>query len=238
MAGKKILVSLTSLAAISELNLSGWRSKIQEIKSFDLTEIALFLTGLQAKERKKIYKALENTPIKSIPHVHIRTDMTLNEIEYLSRKYGVKVFNLHSTSEWPLVYDYGIYFEKIFIENCRTVPNEDEMKKFGGLCVDFAHWEGKILEGNQEYDNKMRYMADNFPIGCAHISAIKDKPVPIVINKNIEMYDSHELGALKELDYIKKYKKYLPNIISIELEDSIEKQLEAKKYLEEIIAEK
>lgn len=232
---RKILVSLTSLAAISEFDLSGWRPKIQEIKKFGLTEIALFLTGLQKEERKELYEALENTSIKIIPHVHLKTDMSLEELDYLSERYKVEVFNLHSTAEWPLMYDYGKYFEKIFIENCWNVPKEEEIKKFGGLCVDFAHWEGKRLENDLNYDKNMTYAVENYRIGCAHVSVIKDKPTPVVINKNLLMYDSHEMESLRELDYIKRYKKYLPNIISIELENSIKEQIEAKKYLEKIL---
>ena len=43
------------------------------------------------------------------------------------------------------------------------------------------------------------------------------------------MYD------LSELDYVKKYVKYLSPICAIELENSFKQQLEAKKYIENII---
>ncbi len=236
MGNRKILVSLTTLSNISKQNLdSSWESKIEEIKESNLEEMALFLTGLDKKERAKLYNAIENTSIKSIPHVHLRTDMEQDELEYLDKKFHVRAFNLHSTSVWPLIHDYGKYVSKIYIENVETVPNEDELKIFGGLCVDFAHWEGKRLEDDQDYDQRMKYMAENYRIGCAHVSVIKNKPTPVVINKNLLMYDSHELENFGELDYIKRYKKYLPNIISIELENSIKEQLEAKKYIEKLI---
>jgi len=219
------------------MNLLGWRSKIKEVKRFGLTEIALFLTGLGKRERESLYRALEDTAIKKIPHIHLRTDMSPEEIDYLMKTYKVEVFNLHPTVQWPLIYDYSKYFSKIYIENAETVPSESELKKMGGLCVDFSHWEGKRLENDQNYDKRMEYMAGIYKIGCAHISAVKDKPTPVVINKKIEMYDSHILDDLSEIDYIKKYKKYLPNIISIELENSIKKQLEAKEYIEKIISD-
>jgi hypothetical protein len=41
--------------------------------------------------------------------------------------------------------------------------------------------------------------------------------------------------SLDELDYVCNYRKFLPQYISIELENSLERQLEAKKYLEEIL---
>ena len=217
------------------MNLSGWRSKIEEINSLGLTEIALFLTGLGKEERKDLYDVLENTPISSIPHVHLRTDMALDEIDYLSDKYKVEAFNLHSSTEFPLQYDYGKYASKIFLENCYVVPGESELQKFGGLCIDFSHWEEKKLENDQNYCEKMERAVANYMIGCAHVSAIEDRPIPVVINSKIKEFSSHVLESMHELDYIKKYKKYLPNIISIELENPIQEQLEAKKYLENII---
>lgn len=237
MGSKKILVSLTTLSNISEKNLnSGWKSKIEEIRENKLKETALFLTGLGSEdERKELYNALENTSVRSIPHVHLRTDIKLRELDYLFQKYNVKAFNLHSIVDWPLKYDYGKYASMIFLENGWSIPNEDELKKFGGLCVDFAHWEAKRLEKDQEYCSEMDKIIEKHKIGCAHISAIKNEPTPMVVNRNILEFDSHELANLKELDYIKKYKKYLPDVISIELENSIEEQLEAKKYLEKII---
>ena len=48
-------------------------------------------------------------------------------------------------------------------------------------------------------------------------------------------YSSHLLKDYHELDYIKKYKKFLPDLISIELENSFKELLEIKKYLEKII---
>lgn len=37
------------------------------------------------------------------------------------------------------------------------------------------------------------------------------------------------------MDYVKKYKKYLSDIISIELENSFKEQLKVKQYLEKIL---
>ncbi len=237
MENRKILVSLTTLAEISEINLSNWRSKIEEIKNFNLTEIALFLTGIEKKERKELYKALEKTPVKSIPHVHLRTDMATEELEYLAKKYDVKAFNLHSTAEWPLQYDYRKYFSMIYLENTWEIPNENELKKIGGLCVDFAHWEAKRLEKDQKYCDEMEKIIQKYKIGCSHISAIKKEPTPIVVNATKKEFDSHILENLDEYDYLKIYKKYLPKYISIELENPIKEQLEAKKHIEDLIKE-
>jgi hypothetical protein len=112
------------------------------------------------------------------------------------------------------------------------------LEEYGGLCVDFAHWEGEKLKGNTEYVQKMDHLVKKIKIGCAHISAIKNEPTPIVIDATKREYDSHVLGNLSELNYLKKYKAYFPEIMSIELENPIAEQLEAKKYTEKIISDK
>jgi len=236
MGNRKILVSLTTLSNISKKSLdSSWESKIEEIKKNNLEEIALFLTGLEKEERTKLYDALESTSVKSIPHVHLRTDMDSEELDYLARKYSVQAFNLHPTVDWPLIHDYSKYNSKIYIENVETVPSEDELKKFGGLCIDFAHWKDEQLNGNDVYCEKLEDRIKKYKMGCSHVSAIKKELTPTVLSFGSMRYDSHILKDLGELDYMKEYRKYLPNIVSMELENSINEQLEAKKYLEKII---
>jgi len=48
-------------------------------------------------------------------------------------------------------------------------------------------------------------------------------------------FASHDLRKLEDLDYLKNYIKYLPEILGLELENSIKQQLEAQKHLEEIL---
>jgi hypothetical protein len=239
MGDRKILVSLTTLAAMSQVDLPGWETKLEEIEYFNLNEIALFLTGLSKEKRNELYQAIEKTSVKSIPHIHIRTDMDRTELDYLYRKYSVKAFNLHALEEFPLQHDYGKELNSIlYLENSRVVPDEKDLEEYGGLCVDFAHWEGEKLKGNTEYVQKMDHLVKKIKIGCAHISAIKNEPTPIVIDATKREYDSHVLGNLSELNYLKKYKAYFPEIMSIELENPIAEQLEAKKYTEKIISDK
>jgi len=75
-------------------------------------------------------------------------------------------------------------------------------------------------------------------IGCCHVSVISNEFTTSphwITNKEIKSYSQHFMKELKELDYIRKYIKYLPDIISIELENSFEEQLRIGKYLEKII---
>ncbi|MCD6149219.1 hypothetical protein J7J13_00335 [bacterium] len=221
MENKKILVTLTTTPG------SNWREKIKEVSAYNIREIALFLTGLGLSERKKLYALLEKSPIKSVPHVHLRTDMDVDELDYLSEKYNTQVFNLHPEKDFPIIYDYSKYFSKIYIENLpKIIPTNEELEKFAGLCIDFSHWECPSLF-NADYKD-FEDKAVKYKVGCCHISAVK-------IFFGIWKYDSHRMSKLKELDYIKKYVKYLPDLISIELENSLKEQLKVRKYLEKII---
>jgi len=234
MGRKKILVSLTTLSSMYKMNLdSSWESKIEEIKENHLEEISLFLTGLEKDERVKLYKALEKTPIKRIPHVHLRADMDYDELDYLVQKYHTEVFNSHSTRDWPLLHDYGKYMAKIYLENGETVPTQDELDKFAGICIDFAHWKDSQLRGDSTSCREMENIVDKYKIGCSHVSAIKSQLTLSALGEI--KYDSHILEDMRELDYVEDYKKYLSGIICIELENPIGEQLKAKEYLEKII---
>ncbi|MDO8241188.1 MAG: hypothetical protein Q7T51_04380 [Candidatus Moranbacteria bacterium] len=229
---KKILLSLTTTEG------SNWREKIEEIKLYNLTEISLFLTNLAVEDRQELYKRLEETPLRSVPHVHLRGDMTLAEVDYLVERYDVKVFNIHSaTSQYPLVDNFSKYAKRIYVENSIVVPTADELAFYGGFCLDVSHWEDYIFQCGSDYDVKkdvIMKILEKFPVGCAHISAVNHPKEDPHLPGNVICSD-HWLKDLSEVNYIKKYLQYLPDIISIELENSFKEQLEVKKYLEGII---
>lgn len=230
MENKKILLGFTTTPA------SNWKNKLEEIKKFNIKEVALFLGPLKKEKREKIYQELKKTPLDSIPHVHARTDMGTEEFDYLAEKYETKVFNIHSLKDFPLTenIDFSKYYKKIYLENVQFVPDEKEIEVFGGLCIDFSHWENGKLTNWKAYEN-FEKLAKKYPIGCCHISAITDN---LIKWPEWSTYDSHNFKKLEEFDYIKKYTQYLPDIISIELENSFEEQLEVKEYLEKIINNK
>jgi len=59
---KKIFVSVTTFQ-------SNWQKQIDEVNKLKLKEISLFLTCSGIRERNKIYNSLDQSSIKSIPHV-------------------------------------------------------------------------------------------------------------------------------------------------------------------------
>lgn len=235
---KKILLGLTTTST------SDYFGKIEEAKKFNITEVAFFPTAVEQNVRKEIYSRLENSGIKSIPHVHLRDDMELWELELLENKYGTQVFNIHSknnTHSFKGVFEkFNEYSQRIYIENCEEVPEKDELSRGGGLCIDFSHWQDFIMLGYPGYDEKMLEVLAEFTVGCSHISGVgkeltetHDAAFPEVIYRN---YSKHTFEDLSEFDYIKKYTQYLPDLISLELENSFVEQLQAKAYLEKMIA--
>ena len=220
---KKVLVSITTTRN------SDWRKKIREISAFGLKEVALFLTCLKKKERKELYKILEDSPVKNIPLVHIRGDMMPEELDYLIKKFKTRAFNIHPYAEYPYGRDYQKYKKMIFIENVYIPLDEKEIKKFGGICLDFAHLENDKILQPEKFKNNVRII-ERYPIGCNHISCFVKK-----FHKDEAgylRYDRHFLRKLSQLDYLKKYpKKYFSSIVAIELENTIEKQLKIRDYL-------
>lgn len=231
---KKILLGLTTITK------DEWKNKVKEIDKLGLEEIALFPTCLNFKERQELYQLLENTKLISIPHVHLKNDMENWELDYLNKKFKTEIFNIHSNKNaHSFTNDYGRHIPNIYVENTDFVPETEELKKSGGLCIDFSHWQDAILKNEQEYILKMEKSIRKFKTGCSHISAVAhtmEKILDIQFPEIIyEGYCRHMLSNLNEMDYIKNFIKYLPEFISIELENSFEEQLEVKKYLEKIV---
>lgn len=224
---KEILLGLTTTSG------SNWKAKIKEIKRYKIKEVALFPTVLKLKERKELYKLLEATAVERIPHVHLRDDMECWELDYLMERYQTQVFNTHPTKKRPLMFDYSKYAKKIYVENADGIPTKEELERFGGLCLDFSHWEKFSLSRDGKYNKIISELTKSFEIGCCHISAKKNSKY--ALKRLIQRRGSHFMMDLKELDYMEKYISFLPELISIELENSFAEQFRAKEYLEKII---
>lgn len=222
------------LPAITTTKGSDWREKIKEAEGLKIKEICFFLTCLNLDQRKEFYELVKKTSIKEAPFVHLRTDMEPWELDYLVENYKTKVFNIHTQSEFPLVYDYSKYKKQIYVENIYEPFDEKELKKFGGICLDFTHFENDRLTD----EKKFRYNTEilkKYPIGCNHISAIKPEPQLDDYDKTMR-YDKHFFKNLSEFDYLKKYpQKYFSNFIALELENSLEDQLLVRKFIEQNI---
>lgn len=220
---RKILVSITTTKG------SDWRARIEEINQLGLKEIALFPTCLEEEEREKLYSLLEKSSIKSIPYLHLKNDMKLEELDYLVEKYKIKVFSTHTQREYPLIHDYSKYRDRIFIENVYHYFDEEELKSFGGICLDLSHLENDRFLNKRKFEHNLK-MIEKYPLGCNHISALKK--TTHIDEAGVIRYDAHQLEDFSELDYLRKYPpRYFSPLIAIELENCIEEQLAVKDYL-------
>ena len=236
MANKKILLGLTTITE------GGWRNKVKEIDELGLKEIALFPTCLNFGQRQELYRLLEKTKLESMPHVHLREqDFNNREITYLIEKWRTEVFNIHPYGRCQEVIEkHRQYSKMIFVENLEIIPANFEIivKQTGGLCLDLAHWEDYgHLKKVKEYEN-FSQLVKKYKIGANHLSVVKKELTAYyerLTGEDSYSYSCHNLSDLSELDYVKNYKNYLADIISLELENSFKEQLAAKKYLEKIL---
>lgn len=221
------------LPTITTTSGSDWKARIKEIKDLNLAEVALFLTCLEEDGRKELYSLILKSPIKRIPFVHLKSDMKLSELDYLIKKYDTQVFNTHSAREFPIPEEWEKYRNIICIENAAVFLDEDEVKKWGGLCLDFSHLENAQLLDKEKYENDIKII-DKYPIRCNHISAIKPK---FLLDEHGQMhYASHILNDRSELDYLKKYPlEYFSDFCALELENKITDQLAAIDYVNNLL---
>jgi len=208
--------------------LVDYRPKLKEINALKLEKVCVFFTGLNFKERKELFLEIEKSTIKEIPFAHIKSDMTKEELNFLTLKYKTKVFNIHSQEEHPLIYDYTSFKERIYIENVYNYLKED-LEGYPGICLDFSHLENDSLVYKDRFENNLKIIKKS-KIGCNHISAVlKD----FYINeKGEKRYDNHLSLDLSDFDYLKKYDKSLfSEFCAIELNNDISYQLKVIDYI-------
>lgn len=205
-----------------------WTAHIEEIKELNIKQIGLFLTVLDSEERKHCYCLLEQIKGLEIPFVHIRTDMTAQELQYLSKTFKAKKFNTHPISEYPFKYDLNGFNKAIFVENSGHIK-ESDIAPFAGICLDVAHLEDWFLRRDNEYQNVCDLLK-RFPVGANHISAVLKEPV-----KDLDGdfgYSCHFMINFSQFDYLKKYpEEYFGEYLALELVNSIKDQLELIQYI-------
>ncbi len=225
----KILTSITTTN-------KNYIQKIKELEKFKIKEAALFLTLYATQDvRKNIYKNLLKYGITSIPVVHLRSDMKEKEIEYLIKTFKTKMFNTHPKDHLGLEDSKAIkkYKKLIYLENIEICSIKYEINDFAGICLDVSHLHDSILN-KKGFPKETIKILKTHKCGFAHISAIKKKAFFDNYQKKATN-GSHFFENVNEFNYIKKYKKYLPKYLALEVENSIEEQLLAKKHIEKIL---
>ncbi len=219
--------------AITSTKGANWRKMLKEIDKLGLKEIALFPTCLAKEERKEVYALLEKTNLKSIPLIHLRGDMELEELDYFVKNYKTKLFNVHTPRRNPLLHDFLKYKKQIYIENGQPFFTEKELDSFAGICLDFSHLENDRRLNKEVFERTIE-MFKKYSIGWAHISAVT--ATPHMDLDGYFTYHEHRLEDFSELDYLKNYPlNYFPKLIAMELTNPLKEQLEAINYIRKIL---
>lgn len=218
-----IYPSITSTAG-------NWRETIKQAKEAGLKEACFFPTCLTKEERKEAYELLEDSGIESIPLVHLKDDMDIGEIGYLKSQFNVQAFNCHTRKQYKMKHDISMFKDMVYLENNRHLFDDGEIDNMAGICIDFSHLEDAKMQKTEEYDYFMD-ICKKHHCGCAHVSAIGDTP----IKGEVIHYSNHAYDDLKQFDYLKDYKGLFPDIVALELENTIAQQLKAKEYIEALL---
>lgn len=219
-----------NLSKIISVSITGkeekdWRDKMDEINFLRIEEASLFLELYEKDQREKIYKALLDSNLKSIPLVHIRHDMTRDELKFLKNRYKTRYFTIHEINfqnndilKWKGFYK-NLCLEMNFDD---FVSKKVKVEKIDGFCVDLAHFKVgmEILSKDFEYVFDRRKIKRYFD--CNHLNGWN-------MENNCDMHTIHDLS---NFDYLKTMPKFLfGKIIALETFNSIKEQLEFKKYL-------
>lgn len=219
MKNFNILVSITGREE------KEWQDKLKEIEDFKIRKIALFLEIFEKDQREKIYEALKESHIKSIPLVHIRHDMERSELEFLKKHYKTKYFTCHEenfvrddTKQWKGFYK-NIYLEMNF-DN--IVSKKVKVEKIGGFCIDLSHFKVALEKLTKDFEYVFERKDIHQYFKCNHINGWNSET-----NK-----DMHTILDVKNFDYLKTLPPFVfGETIALEVFNSIKEQLEFKKYL-------
>ncbi len=217
----KLLVSITGNNAKESM------AKINEIKKLKLTEVALFLECLNKDGRNKIYIALKKSGIKNIPLVHLRSDMTYEEVAMLHKTYKVKYFTIHE-DHFKIIHHWRGFYKKLYLEMSTDnyVDSSVRVEKIGGFCVDLAHYKKQFILKNKDY----KYVHDrknNLKLFvCNHLSGYDPK-------RNTDM---HVVKSKESFSYLNSLPAFVfGKLMAIEVDDSIKKQLIFKYFIASLL---
>ena len=203
-----------------------WQGQLKEINKLKLTEIAVFLSAFDKKERDHLYKFLLESSIKRVPLVHLRDDTDASDIKFFIKNFKTEYFNIHEPF-FGILKQWKGYWKKIYLElNYNDeIPKDVDVEKIGGFCIDLSHLKTAIARGAKEafyvFENK-----DKIRFSCNHLNGYDEKTKE----------DKHTVTDLKDFDYLKTLPKYVfGEVIALEVYNSIKEQLEFKKHVSKIL---
>ena len=235
--GKNILLGLTTTPK------SNWRDKVQEIRDFNIKELALLPTGLDIEQRKELYLLLEATPLSSIPYCYLRDDFIEPELIYLIDRFKTKVFSVHadlgglalqnklakySTSicvENPLVFTPDSAFDKDIMAQHQVI----------GVCLDLVRYQ-LVKDLDKKGFKKLEEVLAALPAMANIISPYHLTAMQKLLKKPSNV---HFAESLHEFDYLKEIAdKYFSPYLVMDLENYFMEQQEIIKYIEFLTKDK
>ena len=228
----RIIVPSITTHSKSENN---WKSKLIEVEKLGISQIGLFVTGLNPEERQICFRELvklRNRFDFSIPFVHAVASMKEVEFRFLRDCFRTQKFNLHPLKEYPLEFNLSDSIrENILIENasCCAAITEKDVEGFGGICIDIAHLDDMQRNHPDQYEFTIELLS-KVPVGANHISAvskISEYRFNCCHNNSI-----HVATSFEEFDYLGRHPESVySNMIAIELENSINDQLQFLSFI-------
>ena len=207
---------------------SDWRKQLKDIGKLKISKISLFLECLELPERKEVYESLLNSKIKNIPLVHIRGDMTREELVFLKSNFKSSHFTIHE-DEFRFLPKWRGFQKNLFLEMNTDdhVSKSVELKRIGGFCVDISHFKVAEQKWSKEFEYTIRKSPKRF--ACNHLNGYSYE-----LNK-----DLHVIKGLKDFEYLKTMPGFLfGKVIALETGNSIAEQIKFKKHIIKLLSDK
>lgn len=205
-------------------------AKIKELDRYKIDTAALFLTMVDKSERKSVYKALLESNIKKIPFVHLRNDMSIQEINFLEQNFHPSCYNIHETGfryyhKWPKI------SSKIYLELSGLGKHNPAAKveKLAGFCIDLAHFKVGEVGSSETY----------------LYAVSKKKCKSLFVCNHLNGYDAgknncnHHPHTIRQFNFLKDLPPYVfGRLIALEMENPIKEQLAWRKKILAILSAK
>ena len=222
MAKREILVGLTGYNA-REVN-----DKIEEVNSLKIKRVALFLELLKKSDRKKVYEKLLKSQIRSIPLVHIRHDMSKDELRFFVQNFKSKFLTIHESC-FEYLSKWKGFHRRLFLEMNydSKVSSLVKVKEIGGFCIDLSHFKAGEERWSREFEYILKRRDKNDYFACNHLNGYSYR-------KNCDL---HTIKSVKDFDYLKTLPKFIfGRCISLEVFNSIRQQLKFREYLAKFLS--
>jgi len=216
----KIFLSITG-----EKNID-WQAKLKELDQLKIRKAAVFLSAFDRKERDHFYRFLLRSSIKSVPFVHLRDDVSKEEIQFFINKFKTDHFNIHE-SDFKLLDQWKGFWNKLYLEMNydSKISKNVKVRRIGGFCVDLAHLKSAIARGAKEA-HYVHLRKDKIKFACNHLGGYCPE----------KMRDLHTVASLKDFDYLTTLPKYVfGKVIALEINNSIKEQIVFKKHIGKLL---